>query len=44
MTKPVRIIGVAVAACLVAACGGGKERARADVAASRVATIGVNAY
>lgn len=44
MTKPVRIIGVAVAACLVAACGGNKERANADIAASRVATIGVNAY
>jgi hypothetical protein len=44
VTNPVRIIGVAAAACLVAACGGGKERVSADVAASRVATIGVNAY
>jgi hypothetical protein len=44
VTKPVRIIGVAVAACLVAACGGNKERANPDIAASRVATIGVNAY
>jgi Domain of unknown function (DUF3576) len=44
VTNPVRIIGVAVAACLVTACGGGKEVARADVAAARVAQIGVNAY
>jgi hypothetical protein len=44
VTIPVRILSVALAASLVAACGGGKERARADVAASRVAQIGVNAY
>ncbi|HSX56208.1 MAG TPA: DUF3576 domain-containing protein [Sphingomonas sp.] len=28
----------------LAACGGGKERPRADLAASKVTTIGVNAY
>jgi hypothetical protein len=44
VTKPVRILSVALAASLVAACGGGQDRARADVAAARVAEIGVNAY
>ncbi|ARS28103.1 DUF3576 domain-containing protein [Sphingomonas sp. KC8] len=39
----------ALAAALIAltalsACGGGKERPKADLAASRVTTIGVNAY
>ena len=39
----------ALAAALIAltalsACGGGKERPTADLAASRVTTIGVNAY
>ena len=43
-TLAVRIIGVAVAAGTLAACGGGNDRARADVAAARVAQIGVNAY
>ena len=28
----------------LAACGGGKDRPRADLAASKVTTIGVNAY
>ena len=28
----------------IAACGGGQERPRADLAASQVTTIGVNAY
>lgn len=44
MTITVRILGVAAAASLIAACGGGKDRERADVAAARVAQIGVNAY
>ena len=44
MTTAVRIIGVAMAASLIAGCGGGEERVRADVAAARVAQIGVNAY
>ncbi|NIJ38756.1 hypothetical protein FHR22_003480 [Sphingopyxis panaciterrae] len=33
-----------VAAFGLAACGGGKERPRADLAASQVTTIGVNSY
>ncbi len=33
-----------VAIGLLAACGGGKERPKADLAASRVTTIGVNSY
>ena len=44
VTNSVRILSVALAASLIAACGGTPERARADVAASRVAEIGVNAY
>ena len=36
---------VAIAATVgLAACGGGRERPRADVAASQVTTIGVNSY
>ncbi|HZV19211.1 MAG TPA: DUF3576 domain-containing protein [Sphingobium sp.] len=31
-------------ATLLSACGGGKERPRADLAASRVTNIGVNSY
>lgn len=31
-------------ALTLAACGGGKDRPRADLAASKVTTIGVNAY
>ena len=33
-----------VAALGLSACGGGKERPRADLAASQVTTIGVNSY
>jgi hypothetical protein len=36
-------LGLALLAAL-AACGGGKDRPRADLAASRVTTIGVNSY
>src|SRR3546814_10766402 len=36
-------VGLAMAVAL-ASCGGGKERPKADIAASRVTTIGVNAY
>ena len=36
-------LGLARLAAL-AACGGGKDRPRADLAASRVTTIGVNSY
>lgn len=35
---------VALAAALVASCGGGQDRPRADLAASKVTTIGVNSY
>ena len=35
---------IALAALSVAACGGGKDRPKADLAASKVTTIGVNAY
>jgi hypothetical protein len=35
---------VALSCCLLAACGGGKERPRADLAASRVTSIGINGY
>lgn len=31
-------------AALLSACGGGRERPRADLAASRVTSIGVNSY
>ena len=37
------VTGVSLALAL-AACGGGRERSSADLAASRVTTIGVNAY
>lgn len=36
-------IGVALALALVS-CGGSKDRPKADIAASKVTTIGVNAY
>ena len=35
---------VALAAVSLAACGGGKGRPKADLAASRITTIGVNSY
>lgn len=43
----IRLAGAASAASLallLASCGGGNERPRADLAASQVTTIGVNAY
>jgi hypothetical protein len=44
MTRPLRpALAIALFAAL-AACGGGKDRPRADLAASRVTTIGVNSY
>ncbi len=42
-SKAVRIAGVAALALFAAACGH-KERPKTDMAASRVTTIGVNAY
>lgn len=35
---------VAVAAFALVSCGGGKDRPKADLAASKVTTIGVNSY
>ena len=35
---------IALAALSVAACGGGKDRPKADLAASKITTIGVNSY
>ncbi len=43
-SRLVRIGAVAAALAALAACGGGRERPRADLAASQVTTIGVNAY
>src|SRR3546814_6451955 len=37
-------LGVALALALAACGGGAKERPKADIAASKVTTIGVNAY
>ncbi|ALH82768.1 hypothetical protein AN936_21095 [Sphingopyxis macrogoltabida] len=41
---PATLALLGVAALGLAGCGGGKERPRADLAASQVTTIGVNAY
>ncbi len=35
---------IALAAVSLAACGGGKDRPKADLAASKITTIGVNSY
>lgn len=46
-SRPIRLVRfVAMTASLaaLAACAGGKERPKADLAASQVTTIGVNAY
>ncbi len=40
----VRILGVALAATALTACGGRQERLATDVSAERVTQIGVNAY
>ncbi len=39
-----RIVAVTAVLATLAACGGGKDRPKADLAASQVTTIGVNAY
>jgi hypothetical protein len=44
MFRPLRSALVVCAALAVASCGGGKERPKADLAASRITTIGVNSY
>ncbi len=43
-TRVIGAIGIAALAMTVSACGGGRERAAPDLAASQVTTIGVNAY
>ena len=40
---PAKLFGLAAVAAL-AACAGGKDRPKADIAASKVTTIGVNSY
>jgi hypothetical protein len=37
-------LALALSCCLLAGCGGGRERPSADIAASRVTSIGVNGY
>jgi hypothetical protein len=39
-----RAVAVAATAALLASCGGGNSRPKADLAASKVTTIGVNSY
>ena len=39
-----RISAIALSAALLAACGGGNDRPKADLAASQVTQIGVNSY
>lgn len=39
-----RISAIALGATLLAACGGGNDRPKADLAASQVTQIGVNSY
>ena len=39
-----RTAAVIAGAALLAACGGGQDRPKADLAASKVTTIGVNSY
>ena len=44
MIKTVRAFGLLALGGALVACGGGKDRPQADLAAARVATIGVNSY
>ena len=44
MFRPLRTASVAAALALLAACSHGGDRPKADLAASKVTTIGVNAY
>ena len=43
-TRPARALLAVAALAALAACGGGNDRPRADLAASQVTTIGVNSY
>jgi predicted small lipoprotein YifL len=44
MIRPLRTACLAASLLALAACGGGGDRPRADLAASQVTTIGVNSY
>jgi predicted small lipoprotein YifL len=44
MSRPLRTAFVTASLLALAACGGGGDRPRADLAASQVTTIGVNSY
>lgn len=44
MTTRTRIALMSLPLLALAACGGGRDRPRADLAASQVTTIGVNSY
>ncbi|MFN3435981.1 MAG: DUF3576 domain-containing protein, partial [Sphingomonas sp.] len=44
MNRQLRTAILGSVALTLAACGGGGDRPRADLAASKVTTIGVNAY
>ena len=44
MVRQLRSLSVALALTALAACSGGGNRPKADLAASRVTTIGVNSY
>jgi hypothetical protein len=44
MLRPLRLSLLAIALAALAACSGGSGRPKADLAASRVTTIGVNSY
>ncbi|MCC2980759.1 MULTISPECIES: DUF3576 domain-containing protein [unclassified Sphingomonas] len=44
MFRPLRSALVVCAALAIAGCGGGRQRPEADLAASRITTIGVNSY
>ena len=44
MIRPLRFALALALAATLAACGGGKDRPKADLAASKITTIGVNSY
>lgn len=44
LSRSARFAAAAAAAAALAACAGGNDRPKADLAASQVTTIGVNAY
>ena len=44
MNRPLSFALLLPLICITAACGGGNERPRADIAAAQTTTIGVNSY